>query len=137
MNITTKSEIKKLVEDQIKGDCLCDYISKSAMTEYLADFRFWLKHAKPGNGFYSAYYYAGIEYKYTPECKVVIWRNEDVRENGEPIETTPMSSTTDLEIIKAECEKYDIESTGCIEIYVKEDNEPILHYEKGIWKEVA
>lgn len=49
---------------------------------------------------------------------------------------SPICSCTDLDAIKQETEKYDIERTGCIEIFEIGENDAILHYENEKWFEL-
>ena len=128
----SRYELRENLENDLRGDCICDYITKTEMCEILDDFDYWLETAKSGD----VYYYGGNTYKLNVEYELVIWKNSDVRNSGEPLYADPISSKTDLEAIKREVEKYDIESTGCIEIFEVDEDEPILHYENGKWSEV-
>ena len=77
------------------------------------------------------------KYELSIEYEIAVWKNSDIREDGEPLYVEPISSKTDLEVIKKEAEKYDIEPTGCIEIFEKYEDDAILHFENGEWSEVA
>ena len=128
----TRYEIREEVEKELRGNCMNGYITKSEMMDYLDDVEKWLETAQNGD----SYFYDGYEYKLTIEYELVVWRNEEQREIGEPIYMSPTCSSTDLEAIKREVEAYDIESTGCIEIFEVDEDEPILHYENDTWEEV-
>ena len=125
-------ELRDELEDDLRGDCFCDYITKTEVYEIMEHFDNWLKTAKSGD----VYYYGGNAYELIIEYELIIWKNAEVRNSGEPLYVTPISSKTELEVIKKEAEKYDIESTGCIEIFEVDEDDPILHYENGEWSEV-
>ena len=129
----TREGIREQVEENLRGDCACDYITKKEMMEYLADIEEWLKTAKNND----KYYYNGNEYELIIEYELVVWQNAEQREIGEPIYMKPTCSSTDLEAIKREVEKYNIESTGCVEIIEVGDDESILHYENNVWEELS
>lgn len=42
----TRDEIKDQIEENLRGDCCCDYITKKEMMEYLDDLDKWLETAK-------------------------------------------------------------------------------------------
>lgn len=127
-----KYELREKLEEQLRGDCACDFITRKEKMEILDDFDQWAEYAKNGD----AYYYGGREYALSVEYELAVWQNEDQRENGEPVYMTPTCSTTDLEAIKREVEAYDIESTGCVEIFEVGEEEPILHYENDAWEDL-
>lgn len=129
----TKQKIKDAFEELLRGYCCCNFITKKTMRSYLSNMNKWLKTAKNGD----TYYFDGHAYTLTTEYGIVVWRNAVQREKGEPTYMTPITSTTDLEAIKAECEKYDIESSGCIEIFERSEYEAVLHFENGKWSNVA
>lgn len=126
-----KNEIREEVYEALRGDCSCDYITKKEMMELLNDVDKWLETAKSGD----KYYYNGNEYELTIEYKLAVWKNKEQRNAGEPTYITPISSSTDLEAIKYEAERYDIEASGCIEIFELDCDNAILHYENGVWTE--
>lgn len=127
-------ELREKLHEDLNGLCICDYISKREVYEYLDDFDKWSETAKSGD----TYYAQSFSYTYEPEYEVKIWQNAEQRKSGEPMYMTPICSKTDLEAIKQECEKYDIESTGCIEIFDKDDEfeDSILIYENGEWTDL-
>lgn len=125
----TKYEILERLEDDLRGECMQDCITKEEMTEYLKDAENWLYDTERKNG--DIYCACGYEYKLTVKYVIAVWRDKEQRENGEPAYMTPICSETDLEAIKKECEAYDIESTGCIEI--SDEDEETWHYENGAW----
>lgn len=126
-----RDELREEVYETLRGDCCCDYITKAEMMEHLDDVDEWLKTAKSGD----KYYYNWNEYELTIEYRLAVWKNEKQRNTGEPAYMTPISSSTDLEAIKHEAERYDIEASGCIEIFESDCDDAILHYENGIWTE--
>ena len=127
-----KYKLRNELEDDLRGDCCCDFITKSEIYEILDNFESWLETAKSGD----VYYYGGSAYELTIEYELAVWKNSKEREDGEPLYVEPVSSKTNLEAIKEEAEKYDIESTGCIEIFEKDEDNAILHFEKGKWSKV-
>lgn len=129
----TKDEIKNQLEEDLRGDCCCDYITKKEMMEYLDDLDKWLETAKNGD----VYFYDGQGYELKIEYEIAVWRNKEIRDIGEPIYMTPTCSNTDLDAIKAECEHYDIESSGCIEIFETGSDDAILHFENDEWTDVV
>lgn len=124
-------QLREELEEYLDGMRICDDITRKEESEILDDFDEWAKTAQNGD----IYFYDGLRYEFYTEYGVAVWQNEEQRENGEPMYMTPVCSKTDLEAIKQECEKYDIESTGCIEIFDKDDEweDPILIYENGEW----
>lgn len=128
----SKEELREELEEQLRGNCICDFITRREMMSILDDFDKWAEDASNGD----TYYYDGEEYTLTIEYELAVWRNNDQRENGEPTYMTPTCSNTDLDAIKKEVEAYDIESTGCVEIFEVGEDEPILHYENGEWEEL-
>lgn len=125
--------LRKDLEEDLNGLRICDYISRKDLNNYLKHFDEWSKTAKIGD----AYYAQGFEYVYTLDFEVLVWRNEEQRDCGEPIYMNMTPFNSNLEDIKREVEKYDIESTGCIEIKVIGEDDSILHYEDDKWTEVA
>lgn len=124
-----RDELRKEVYDALRGDCCCDYITKEQMMERLDDVDKWLETAKSGD----KYYYNGNEYELIIKYKLAVWKNKEQRNAGETTYMTPISSSTDLEAVKHEVEKYDIEASGCIEIFESDCDDAILHYENDIW----
>lgn len=68
--------------------------------------------------------------------KIAVWRDKQRRDMGIPILMSPICSDTDLEEVKKEAEKYSIDSSGCIEIFVVGEEEALLHYENSEWSVV-
>lgn len=128
----TREEIKDELEEVLKSDCLCGFITKKEMTDCLNDVDKWLKNAKSGD----KYFYDGNEYELEIEYEIAVWKNKSQRDGGDPIYMSPICSCTDLDAIKQEAEKYDIERTGCIEIFEIGENDAILHYENKKWFEL-
>lgn len=126
-------ELRDELENDLKGDCVCDYITKSELCEILDDFDSWLETAKSGD----VYYYGGNSYELTIEYEIVVWKNSKAIEEDEPLCVEPTSSRTELEVVKKEAEKYNIESTGYIEIFEKDEDDAILRFESGRWNEVC
>lgn len=54
----TIEELREQFEEDLRGDCSCDYITKKDMMEYLEDFDEWAENALNGE----AYYYSDNEY---------------------------------------------------------------------------
>ena len=125
----TREEIKDELEEVLKSDCLCGFITKKEIANCLNDVDKWLKSAKSGD----KYFYDGNEYELEIEYEIAIWKNKDQRDSGDPIYMSPICSNTNLDAIKQEVEKYDIERTGCIEIFEVGEDDAILHYENEKW----
>ena len=51
-------ELREQLEEDLRGDCSCDYITKEDMIKYLEDFDIWAKNALNGE----KYYYNDNEY---------------------------------------------------------------------------
>lgn len=125
------SSLREKLEDDLRGHCIADFITRKEMMEYLADFDEWAKTAKNGD----TYYFDCYSYTLQNSYKIVCWENEEMRDVGEPVYMTPICSDTDLEAIKSEVESYDTESSGCVEIFVADTDELVLHYENNEWVE--
>ena len=52
-------ELREELEEDLRGECCCNYITKDDMHEILKDFDNWLETAEPGD----AYYYGGNSYE--------------------------------------------------------------------------
>lgn len=128
----TRTEIRDELEDLLHGECICDFITKSDMQKILDDVDAWLETAVNGD----TYYYSGYEFCLEITYEIVVWQNGEVRDTGEPVYMTPTCSSTDLDAIKREVEHYNIESTGCIEIFEEGEDDAIWHYECGEWEKV-
>ena len=129
----TREQICKMVEEDARGLCCCDYISRKECMNVIKNVNDWVQTAQDGD----IYYYNNDEYKLTIEYALRIYKNADVRESGDPLYATPISSVTNLQAIKKEVETYIIENTGCIEIIDSETEEAVLIYEKNEWHEVS
>lgn len=121
--------IREELEEDLKGQCICGYITKGDMVKYLDDFNIWAKTARIGD----TYVAQEISYTYEPEYEVAVWKNYEQRETGEPIYMTP--SQMNIEKIKEECESYILDSTGCIEIFEEGEDDALFHYENGKWSD--
>lgn len=129
----TREQICEMVEEEARGLCSCDYISRQEYIDVIENVNDWVQKAQNGD----IYYYNDDEYELTIEYALQIYKNADARESGDPLYATPISSVTDLQAIKKEVETYIIESTGCIEIIDAETEDAVLIYEKDKWREVS
>ena len=129
----TREQICEMVEEEARGLCCCDYISRQECIDVIKNVNDWVRKAQNGD----IYYYNDDEYELTIEYALQIYKNADARESGDPLYATPISSVTDLQAIKKEVETYIIESTGCIEIIDAETEDAVLIYEKDKWREVS
>jgi hypothetical protein len=48
----SKDDLREQIEDDLRGDCSCDFITKEEMVETLDDFENWLETAKLGDIYY-------------------------------------------------------------------------------------
>ncbi len=126
----TKAEIREEVEDAIHGDYINDELTREEEMDFFEDLDLWLRTAKIGD----AYYYDGIEYEFAVSFEAVMWKNAEDRESGEPVVLALDCDDTDLDAIKAECEKCDIKDGALIEIFTKDDDDAVLLYEDGKWE---
>lgn len=77
----TREEIKDELEEVLKSDCLCGFITKKEMMDCLNDVDKWLKDAKSGD----KYFYDGNEYELEIEYEIAVWKNKSQRDGGNVI----------------------------------------------------